>query len=382
MKILTLNYEYPPLGGGAGVITKNICKGLSRLGHSVSVITAGIYENNGRFYEDNIEIIRLPSKRKHKHKSDVSEMLSWIDLAIPESLKFCETNKPDLVFAHFALPGGAVARVIKKKTGIPYVIMSHGHDIPWYFPQQMFFYHLATYFRIKGIYKDSEALFLQSQFMKENADRFSGKNNRHKNIIIPNGCDIENFQIVKPNKDDCLRIFTGGRMVAQKDPLTLIRAVEILKQESLPFHLTIAGDGPLLPSIKKYCEQKNLTSDITFTGWLGKDEIYKHLAASHVFVLPSLNEGMSISLIEALSCGIYSIVTPISGNTDLVKEEVNGKFFPVRDFRKLSQELIIFNKKRQAEYPVNEEDVKMFRLKYNWNVIAEQYEKELKKIVL
>lgn len=380
MKILTLNYEYPPLGGGAGLIARKICEGLVRLGHSVSVITTGI-GNAGVAMEDGVEVIRLTSKRKYEYRSNVWEMMSWIRHAKKSAREYCEKNQPDIVFAHFALPGGEVARFLKKKTGIPYVIMSHGHDIPWFDPQQMFFYHLATYCRIKRIYNRSEALFLQSEFTKNNADRFSGKGKRNKNKVIPNGCDLSAFPPVKHEKSDVLRIFTSGRMVGQKEPFTLLRALPLLKKAGLPFYLTIAGDGPLLPSLKKFCSENELNDCVTFTGWLKKDDIPHHLQNSDVFVLPSRIEGMSISLLEALCSGVYSIVCPVSGNTDLVKEGINGCFFPVRNHQALADALIRFSEQYRNTYPVKEENVLRFREEFDWNRIAIQYETELKEIL-
>ena len=66
MKLLILNYEYPPLGGGAGVITQNIAEGLAKLGHDVSVVTTWFQgEQEVEIVNDNLKIIRLKSKRKY-----------------------------------------------------------------------------------------------------------------------------------------------------------------------------------------------------------------------------------------------------------------------------------------------------------------------------
>jgi len=381
MKILTLNYEYPPLGGGAGLITRQICSGLCNLNHSVTVITAGMAGQTGTFNENGVEVIRLASERKAEYQSNVREMLSWIRLAKNEALTYCEKWQPDVIFAHFALPGGEVARYLNKKTGIPYVIMSHGHDIPWFDPKQMFFYHLAAYCRIKKIYRHCSALFLQSEFTKKNADRFSGKKQSQKNIVIPNGCDNTLFPPVENNFSGTLRIYTGGRMVPQKEPGTLLKALTVLKSEGIHFHLTIAGDGPLLPSLKKFCSRNALENNVTFTGWLRKDEIPEQLKKTDVFVLPSRAEGMSISLLEALCSGVWAMVTPVSGNTDLVEENVNGNFFPVNDYRALAAKLIDFSRKLNGGYPLKKEVNENFREKYCWNHIAKKYEAELKRMI-
>ena len=82
MKLLILNYEYPPLGGGAGVITQNIAEGLSKLGHEISVVTTWFQgEKEVEIVNDNLKIIRLKSKRKYLYRSNPREMLSWISYA-------------------------------------------------------------------------------------------------------------------------------------------------------------------------------------------------------------------------------------------------------------------------------------------------------------
>ena len=64
MNILLINYEYPPLGGGASNATWNFAKSFLKLGHQSVVITSGIDDNRGYKFEDGIHVYRLNSKRK------------------------------------------------------------------------------------------------------------------------------------------------------------------------------------------------------------------------------------------------------------------------------------------------------------------------------
>jgi glycosyltransferase involved in cell wall biosynthesis len=217
MKFLILNYEYPPLGGGAGVVSKYHAEGLAELGHEVLVLTTWYkgekeIETNGR-----ITIKRLKSRRKYDFKSTPDEWISWITHSKKFLKKYLQENTFDFCFAHFALPGGEVAKYIHSKFNISYAVISHGQDIPWFFPKQMFKYHLLTYFWIKRICNKADKLILLTKDMKKNADRFLGKH-KHKNIIIPNGC---NTKIFKPDYDlrqRKFKILFIGRLVDQKAP--------------------------------------------------------------------------------------------------------------------------------------------------------------------
>ena len=78
MNILILNYEYPPLGGGAGVVSKYHAEGLARSGHKVTVLTAWYEGEKEEETIGNLRIIKLKSKRKYTYKSTPDEWLSWI----------------------------------------------------------------------------------------------------------------------------------------------------------------------------------------------------------------------------------------------------------------------------------------------------------------
>ncbi len=207
MKILILNYEYPPIGGGGGAISKSIAQGLTDLGHKTTVITTWIAGEKELLQQSGKPtIIRLKSKRKNNYRSNPVEMLSWIRISKKFGYEYLLSNSFDICFANFALPGGEVGLYIKRKFNLRYVVMSHGHDIPWVRPMdQLFIYHALTYNRIKKICLNSELNFVQSSIMKSNIDRFLADRNNDKNIIIPNGVDTEEFAIAKRTSSNILR---------------------------------------------------------------------------------------------------------------------------------------------------------------------------------
>ena len=82
---------------------------------------------------------------------------------------------------------------LKGMYGLPYVLISHGHDIPWVHPRQMFLFHLGTYLWIRSVCRDSPVNFIQTGMMKDNIDRFMGEKHPRNNILIPNGVDTSKF---------------------------------------------------------------------------------------------------------------------------------------------------------------------------------------------
>ena len=380
MNILMLNYEYPPLGGGAGQVTINICKQLARH-NRVFVVTSGFKGLPEIEESDNLIVYRLKCKRKKKFGSNVFEMLSWLR----HSLKFCdeflERQDVDIIFAHFSMPGGEVAYRLYKRFNIPYVIMSHGHDIPWFYPQQMFFYHLMLYFRIRKICRVSKTNFMLSPEMKSNADRFTGRDYSNKNLIIPNACDTNFFPHVKKRNHDKLRLVFVGRFVHQKQPLAVIAALDLLNRKGIDFRVNFLGNGPLLKKMQLMVHKAKLEDKIKIKGWQSLGEIKKEYAKSHVFIMPSKAEGMSVAIIEALVSGLFVITSNAANQFNLIKEGVNGFVLnsnnPELIANKIEEYYENFFVKKIA---VPDDAVKEIVDIYNWENIGEKYMEMLRKV--
>lgn len=371
MNILILNYEYPPLGGGAGVVSRYHAEGLSKKEYSVTVLTAWFEGEKEVEISGNLKVIKLKSKRKYTYKSTPDEWLSWIKKSKLFLKEYLKKNKFDYCFAHFALPGGEVAKYINKKFKIPFAVISHGQDIPWFFPKQMFKYHLVTYFWIKHICTHADKLILLTKAMKKNADRFM-RGQKNKNYIIPNGCNTKIFLPDYSKRTDKLKILFIGRMVAQKDPFTFLKAITLLKEEiGNNFSVSILGDGPMRKKMEKYAGDQRLNDVISFKGWVTKDVMLHEYQSAHLQVISSKAEAMSIAALESLCSGLYVISTPVSGNTDLIKKGVNGNLFRFCNKNDLYEKVLFFYKEKfKKQYTISENFLNDFRKKYDWSNIV------------
>ncbi len=377
LKILILNYEYPPLGGGAGVVTRYHAEELSKIGYEITVVTCWFSGELEYIKNDNLTIIKLKSKRKHTFKSNPIEMLSWIFTTKKYFSKKGTNHDFDLCLAHFSIPGGVVAKYLYKKYKIPYFVISHGHDIPFFSPKQMLKYHIVTYFWVKSIIKKASKLILLTSEMKQNADNFLGKSLKHKNVVIPNGCKTDFFKPDFSKKSKTFKIVFIGRLVWQKDPLTFLKAIKLIANKITNFEVIILGDGNLREEMESFVKKNNLTPKVSFKGWITKDEMIKHYQSAIIQVISSRDEAMSIAALEALSCGLFVISTPVSGNTEIIQEGINGLFFEIGNEIDLSEKIIkIYNKYKSNNMEIPSDILFKFREKYSWEKIAQQY-KEL-----
>ncbi len=380
MNILILNYEYPPLGGGAGVVSQYHAEGLSKLGHKVTVLSAW-YKGEKEIEEiSNFKIIKLKSKRRYTYKSTPDEWLSWIRKSKSFLKSYLQKNSCDFCFAHFALPGGEVAKFINEKFNIPFAIISHGQDIPWFFPKQMFKYHILTYFWIKSICKKADKLILLTEAMKKNADRFMGKD-QYRNIIIPNGCEIKSFFPNYTKRTKKIKILFIGRLVSQKDPFTFLKSINIIhKKLGEAIEVNVLGDGPLIKKMKSFVKKNDLSRIIQFKGWVSKEEILQEYQSAHIQVISSKAEAMSIAALESLSSGVYVISTPVSGNTDIIEEGINGELFPYSNYEILAKKLEEYYRTKFTEnYTIPDNFLDNFRNKYDWNNVIKQLNNKVLK---
>lgn len=381
MKLLVLNYEYPPLGGGAGVISKNIAEGLAKLGHEITVLTT-YYEGTEEVCVENcVRVIRLKSKRKDIFQSNPREMLSWMHAAKRFLKAHLKTERYDLCFANFALPGGEVAFSMNDNFRLPYTVISHGHDIPWFFPEQMMWYHAACYQWIRKICIQSERNYVQSDEMLTNINAFLG-GTPAKNKLIYNGWNRDKFLPDQSKRSKKFTILFAGRLVLQKDPMTFLNAILLLKNKISDFSVHIVGDGKKRNEMENFVAKNGLSKIVEFKNWLDKPQMIEEYQSASLTVMPSLAEGMSIALLEALACGQYVIATKVSNNEKLIQQGINGDFIEKRDAKALAEKILdYYENKFSNNYLVPQEIFDSFAGQFDWDNIVKQYEEDFLAII-
>ncbi|MBI4647894.1 MAG: glycosyltransferase family 4 protein [Bacteroidia bacterium] len=382
MHILFLNYEYPPVGSGGGIISKYIAEGLTSRTNKVTVLTTwfeGLLETE---YVNNLTIIRIKSKRSKIYQSNPSEMLSWIKESKSFLDNYCKDQLPALCFANFVLPGGAVALYLKRKFNVRYVLLSHGHDVPWVKPVKLYIYYCLTYKWLKKICLNSEMNFIQSSQMKANIDSFIGKKNSKKNIIISNGVEPSVFHPDYTKRDKIFRIIFVGRLVTQKDPLFFLRIIKKLSAVFRDFSAHIYGDGPLRKTIENYIINNKLSNNVKIHRHVPLSEMSAIYQMSHLIISPSVSEGMSLSNLEAIACGTYVLTTRASGNPEMINQEINGEIISSDSPDYWVERIIHFyNNKFLLNYLTPNDYIVHFHNKFNWNNIIDEYESNLNIIL-
>lgn len=309
MKILMLNYEYPPVGGGGATITAQLCCKLVQQGHQVDVVTMRCKDLPQEEVTDGVRMFRFPSYRARADICRTHEMATYLLGAWRPALALAKRNRYDVIHAHFIIPTSPLARHIHRHTGIPYLITCHGSDVPGYNPDRFGFQHKLLMPYWKRLVRSPQALVSPSEYLK--------------NLIlshcpcldirvIPNGYEPLAFDTSRPRKN---HILLCSRLLPRKGFQYVIDAV---KDQSLDWQVHIIGDGPYRQELENKAQGSK--TPIVFHGWLDRNSTaFKDLyETSSIFVFPSVMENFPTVLLEAMSAGLAIITSTAGGCPEVI----------------------------------------------------------------
>jgi glycosyltransferase involved in cell wall biosynthesis len=165
---------------------------------------------------------------------------------------------------------------------------------------------------------------------------------------IPNFIDFTVFSPASMKKKQKLRkqiglkgkkiVLFSGRFIGRKGIRVLLEAWRDVIKKSPSAQLILLGDGPLFDKMKRMAEEFSIDGSVEFRGHIL--QVTDFLQAADIFVLPSLQEGMPNSLLEAMACGLAPVATRIGGVVDIIIDDKNGVLVEASDFQELTQGLL------------------------------------------
>ncbi|HXG53403.1 MAG TPA: glycosyltransferase family 4 protein [candidate division Zixibacteria bacterium] len=155
--------------------------------------------------------------------------------------------------------------------------------------------------------------------------------------LIPSGVDAERFRaararFVRPG--DPPVVGTAAVLEERKGHRFLLEAAALLKERGMPVKVRLAGDGALRRELERSAARLGLDRDVEFSGFV--DDVARFLAEIDVFVLPSLAEGLGVSVLEAMAAAKPVVASRVGGLADLVVDRVTGALVPPGDVRALA----------------------------------------------
>jgi glycosyltransferase involved in cell wall biosynthesis len=331
MRILTIIYEFPPIGGGGGRAAYDICKGLVARGHEVTVLTAHMQGLPFEEYKDGIRLVRISSLRRDTFGASFKTMLAYVLAGSWSGLRLIRLQRPDIIHTHFAVPSGALAWILSVVTGIPYILTAHLGDVPGGVPDKTgkWFRWLEPY--TNPIWKRAKKVIAVSEFTRQLALS-------HYPVeiqVIPNGADLKHLVPSKIKLNKPPHIVFAGRFVYQKNPIAIVKILSQLKD--LNWTCSMLGDGYLFAEVHKEIARQGMSERFDLPGWVTPEQVLEHFSKSDILFMPSLSEGLPVVGVQALASGLAIVASRIGGFLDLVEHEKNGYLIEVQDIPAFSK---------------------------------------------
>lgn len=295
------------------------------------------------FEQGNIEVLKSLGYEVHAaaNYSDYNDRLEELDIIkhhfdierSPFSLKnskaykqlkeIMKSEKFEAVHCHSPM-GGVIARLAAKSLGIsPVIYTAHGFHfykgaplINWllYYPVEKF---MAKY---------TDILITINKEDNEIANKF-----KTNNIYIPGiGIDCSKYNQARKNREskrvelgipnDSIVLLTIGEMIKRKNYETALNAIARIKHKN--FIYLICGNGKLEDHLKEVVEKLGIKEKVYFLGY--RNDIPEICAASDIFIFPSYQEGLPVSMMECMASGLPIVCSSIRGNRDLVEDGIGG----------------------------------------------------------
>lgn len=326
MKVLFLNYEYPPLGGGAGNATAYILREYAKIPDlEVHLVTSSV---DAAFHHETIGktvfVHRVPIGKNADtlHYQSVFDLLAFTWSGYRFSQQLLSQGGFHAVHAFFTVPCGAQAYFLGRRFGIPYIVSLRGADVPGFSERFDIFYSFLKPL-IRFVWRRAFRVVAASRGLMDLAHRTDARQGMD---VIPNGIAIQEFPQQKGSTDDMMRVISTSRLTPRKGLRFAIKALALLKAQKniTRIKLQLIGDGHERESLERLAREQDVIAQVEFVGRVEHNRLPEWYAQADIFILPSQNEGMSNAMLEALAAGLPLLVTDTGGTAEVLEDGKNG----------------------------------------------------------
>ena len=371
MKILMLNYEFPPMGGGAGNATDNISKNLALAGHDVTVLTSRYGEQPPFEVKNGVKIYRVFTWRNSIHDCGFKGAYTYILFAAVKLMKLNRTERFNILHFFFSLPTGLLSLLPWTFKNTPYIVSLRGSDVPYYdiYNKKVHLFNLILKPVNRYIWKKAKKVVALSRGLKATALKTAPEQSFE---VIPNGIETDLFKpdSYQEKSAQQLKLITVSRLINRKGIDHLLKALAELNDKEI--ELLIVGTGSYEDSLKKMCSELKLNDVVTFYGYCPREQLFKLYNKADLFVLPSLAESFGLVFAEAMACGLPVIGGRTGGVPDLVKKE-NGILVEPGNIGEIKDAVVKMKQGQKMRACMGEANRKRVLEHYSWESVSNLY---------
>jgi glycosyltransferase involved in cell wall biosynthesis len=341
LKILFCNYEYPPLGGGGGVVMAALARELARR-HEVTVLTSQALGLASADTEGGVRIIRVPVFfRRQLAVANMPSMIAFLPSGTLKGLGLMRSGRFDVINTHFVVPSGPVGQFLSRVNGIPNVLSVHGGDL--YDPSKQSSPHRHAWLRapIRYMLNAADEVVGQSRDTVRHVAEIYGV--QRPIDLIPLGIERPPAVAGAPREQlgiapDAFVMVTIGRLVARKSTLQLVHALASCGRADT--HLVVVGDGPDTAALQNAAAAAGVAERVHLLGHVSDAQKYRALAAADIFVSTSQHEGFGLVFLEAMAFGLPVVCYDRGGQTDFLKSRETGHVIKLNDLADFTRALV------------------------------------------
>jgi glycosyltransferase involved in cell wall biosynthesis len=161
-----------------------------------------------------------------------------------------------------------------------------------------------------------------------------------KVLVMPKGIDLRKFENKNTSNPSKISAIVTRSLQTEYRHETILKAFRIIDQKGFDFELTIVGDGKNGTLLKALAHKLEIENKVHFTGRIPNTELPKLLQQSNYYISMPVTEGVSASLLEAMACNCYPVLSQIPGNKSWITHRENGSLIAVDDYKILADEII------------------------------------------
>jgi glycosyltransferase involved in cell wall biosynthesis len=166
------------------------------------------------------------------------------------------------------------------------------------------------------------------------------------------------------------RVACVGRLIFNKGPQYLVEATPEVLRAHPEAEFVFVGDGPLRPHLEERARQLGVRHRLTFLGT--RHDVAAILQTCDMLVRPSLLEGMPLTVLEAMACGLPVVATPVSGTAELVRHGENGLFVRPADPTSLARAILRLVEDEPLREAQGRKARRLVERDYSWDAVAEK----------
>jgi glycosyltransferase involved in cell wall biosynthesis len=330
--ILFCNFEYPPLGGGGGVVNALLAEELAKR-HEVTVLTSRGMGRPPESVEGGVRVVRVPVFfRGQQSTASMASMLAYLPMGRQRGRRMMRERSFDVINTHFALPSGPVGQSLSRSSGVPNVLSVHGGDL--YDPSKWTSPHRHPVLRawVRRLLRRADAVVGQSRNTLENVNRYYAPELEPERIPLgimrpPAGEPASRAELgIDPDE---VVLITVGRLVARKGLPQLARMMAGLGEARA--RLLVVGSGPEGPVLREEADRLGLADRVILAGRVEEPRKFALLRLADAFVSTSQHEGFGLVFLEAMATGLPVLCYDFGGQTDFLEEGVTGHLVPLND---------------------------------------------------